>query len=161
MPLNINWQQILLHLFNLVILLGGMYFLLYNPVKKFITKREEYYKSLNDETLEKLESARTLEAKTNERFENIDAEIEQKRTEAEAEIEEYKENSLEQAKKVAQAVIAEARDVANAEKQAILDSADREIIDMAKAATAKMLHESTNAAYEQFLDIAERNGEDE
>ncbi len=28
-PLNIDWQQILLHLLNFVILAGGLYFLLY------------------------------------------------------------------------------------------------------------------------------------
>lgn len=32
-PLNIDWQQILLHLFNFAILVGGLYLLLYNPVK--------------------------------------------------------------------------------------------------------------------------------
>ena len=35
-PLNINWQQILLHLFNFIILAGGLYILLYKPVKNFI-----------------------------------------------------------------------------------------------------------------------------
>ena len=28
-PLNIDWQQILLHVLNFVILFGGLYFLLY------------------------------------------------------------------------------------------------------------------------------------
>lgn len=161
MPLNIDWQQILLHLFNLVLLAGGLYFLLYSPIKKFVTKREEYYKLLNDEAMSKLESAKSFEAKANERFENVDAEIAEKRNEAEAEIEEYKEQKIKEAKKAADEIVAEARDIANAEKQAILDSADREIIDIAKAAAAKMLCESTNAAYEQFLSIAERNSTNE
>ncbi len=34
-PLNIDWQQILLHIFNLLILVGGLYLLLYKPVKDF------------------------------------------------------------------------------------------------------------------------------
>ena len=42
-PLNIDWQQILLHLLNFSILAGGLYFLLYNPVKKFIAGREVRY----------------------------------------------------------------------------------------------------------------------
>ena len=33
-PLNIDWHQILLHLFNFLILVGGLYFLLYNPIRK-------------------------------------------------------------------------------------------------------------------------------
>ena len=32
-PLNIDWQQILLHALNLVLLVAGLYLLLYKPVK--------------------------------------------------------------------------------------------------------------------------------
>lgn len=46
-PLNIDWQQILLHLLNFVILAGGLYFLLYKPVKQFMAKREEHYRSVD------------------------------------------------------------------------------------------------------------------
>ena len=41
MPLNIDWQQILLHLLNFVILAGGLYFLLYKPVKNFMLARKK------------------------------------------------------------------------------------------------------------------------
>ena len=41
-PLNIDWQQILLHLFNFLILFGGLYLLLYRPVKAFMDKRTAY-----------------------------------------------------------------------------------------------------------------------
>ena len=47
-PLNIDWQQILLHLLNFVILFAILYFLLYDPVKKFMDKRCEYYKNIDD-----------------------------------------------------------------------------------------------------------------
>ena len=43
MPLNIDWQQILLHLLNFLILAVGLYFILYKPVKKFMKKREVDY----------------------------------------------------------------------------------------------------------------------
>lgn len=46
MPLNIDLQQILLHWMNLAILTGGLYFLLYKPVKDFMAKREAHYRSL-------------------------------------------------------------------------------------------------------------------
>ena len=48
-PLNIDWQQILLHLFNFAILFAILYFLLYKPVKDFMAKREEYYKNMDAE----------------------------------------------------------------------------------------------------------------
>ena len=48
-PLNIDWQQILLHLFNFTILAGGLYLLLYRPVKEFMKKRDAYYQGINDQ----------------------------------------------------------------------------------------------------------------
>ena len=39
-PLNVDWQQILLHLFNFIILFGGLWLLLYKPVKNFMAKRD-------------------------------------------------------------------------------------------------------------------------
>lgn len=47
-PLNIDWQQILLHLFNFAILAGGLYLLLYKPVKQFMEQREADYRKAHD-----------------------------------------------------------------------------------------------------------------
>ena len=47
-PLNIDWQQILLHLFNFAILAGGLYLLLYKPVKQFMEQREADYRKAYD-----------------------------------------------------------------------------------------------------------------
>ena len=41
LPLNIDIQQILLHLLNFTILFAGLYFILYKPVRKFMDAREE------------------------------------------------------------------------------------------------------------------------
>ena len=53
-PLNIDWQQILLHLLNFVILAGGLYLLLYKPVKAFMEKRQAYYQEQDRQAAEKL-----------------------------------------------------------------------------------------------------------
>ena len=50
-PLNVDWQQILLHLFNFIILFGGLWLLLYKPVKNFMAKREVYSVSYTHLTL--------------------------------------------------------------------------------------------------------------
>ena len=47
MPLNIDWQQILLHLLNFVILFAGLWLLLYKPVKKFMNGRREKYEKMD------------------------------------------------------------------------------------------------------------------
>ncbi len=54
MPLNIDWQQILLHMFNFVILFAVLYFLLYQPIKSFMEKRIKYYETREREIEEKL-----------------------------------------------------------------------------------------------------------
>ena len=57
MPLNINFQQIFLHLLNFTILFAAMYFLLYKPVKDFMDKRAAYYADLDRQAQDKLEEA--------------------------------------------------------------------------------------------------------
>ena len=57
-PLNVDWQQILLHLFNFAILAGGLYFLLFKPVKDFMDKRLAYYQGMEKEAADKLEQAK-------------------------------------------------------------------------------------------------------
>ena len=46
-PLNIDWQQILLHLFNFTILFGALYILLYKPVRDFMENREAHYAEMD------------------------------------------------------------------------------------------------------------------
>lgn len=50
MPLNIDWQQILLHLLNFTILAFGLYFLLYRPVRAYMKKREDAYAEREEKT---------------------------------------------------------------------------------------------------------------
>ena len=62
MPLNIDIQQILLHLFNLVLLLSILYLLLYKPVHDFMDKRAEEYKERDKCTKDALADAEKLKA---------------------------------------------------------------------------------------------------
>ena len=60
-PLNIDWQQIILHLLNFAILAGGLYFLLYHPVRKFMDQREEHYRQMENEAQQRLDQAKATE----------------------------------------------------------------------------------------------------
>ena len=62
-PLNVDWQQILLHLFNFIILAGGLWLLLYKPVKNFMAKREAYYKDMDKAATDKLAAAEAEQQK--------------------------------------------------------------------------------------------------
>lgn len=156
-PLNIDWQQILLHVFNFAILTGGLYFILYSPIKKFIDKRDAYYRNMDSEANEKLASARAQEEQARECLEGIDQQLKETRMKAEAELSEYTARQMQEAKAKADRIIEEARKSAEEEKRAILASADKEILSMTKEATEKIIHSSTDEAYRKFLEIAERD----
>ena len=81
-PLNIDWQQILLHVFNFIILAGGLWLLLYKPVKDFMTKREKYYKDIDDSANEKAEKAKESERLYEERIAGAEKEIGEQEHEA-------------------------------------------------------------------------------
>ena len=160
-PLNIDWQQILLYVFNFVILAGGLYFLLYSPVKKFMAKRDEHYRKMDSDANEKLASASALEKEAQARLDNVEDEIMAKRVKAEEELDKYSALQMQAANDKADKIIADAKKAADEERQTILSGADRDIIDMTKSLAAKMVHASTDAAFGQFLDIAERDAQND
>ena len=115
-PLNIDWQQIVLHLMNFAILAGGLYFLLYNPVKKFMAKRAEYYENMDKEANEKLESATIKEAEYQKHMEELEAELDAKRKEAAKQADTMIQQSVNQAKEQAAKVMSDAKAAAMQER---------------------------------------------
>ena len=120
--LGIDIQQILLHLLNFVILFTGLYVLLYGPVKKFMDKRAEDYKKMDDEAEEKLENAKKLESEYNEKISAADVEIADMKKKASVEISEARDNQMASAKEEADAIIEAAKKSAEREKEEILES---------------------------------------
>lgn len=159
LPLNIDWQQILLHLFNFVLLAGGLYFLLYKPVKSFMDKRTEYYRGLEDEAKAKLEKAESVHAEYEALLGNAEKEIAAKKAESVRVSEEESAATVAKAKEQAESIIASARKSAEKEREEILEDARNEIVDMAAKATEKLLSEQSEGfAYDSFLDAAENGG---
>ena len=75
-PLNIDWQQILLHLFNFSILVGGLYLLLFKPVKNFMDKRTKHYQDMGSAAVEREKATAEMEAAMQQRQAVLDAEPE-------------------------------------------------------------------------------------
>ena len=154
-PLNIDWQQILLHVLNLVILVGGLYLLLYKPVKNFMAKRKEYYEQMDKKSNDNLENSEAIKKEINERLKNLNAEISQKKTTVNKEIEDYRNTELAKASKEAEYIVKKAMADGNLEKERILASANEEIKNLVCEATEKLVLDSTASdAYDQFLDKA-------
>ena len=160
-PLNIDWQQILLHLFNFSILLAGLSLLLYKPVKDFMDKRTAYYKQLDDETKEKLEKAKNLEELYQKQIEQADDEISQLKAKAALEAEQSADEQLKSAKKQAEKMLADAQDGARKEREKILVQTQQDIAKLAAVATQKLVMESMDDVYDQFLRAAEGGGVNE
>lgn len=132
-PLNIDWRQILLHLLNLVILFLILYFLLYNPVKKFMEKRKKHYEEQNAESEAKLADAKANKEKYEKLLTNAEEEIAEKK----------------------RAAIADAR----AESEKIIKSAEEESSSILKKATAKaedIKKQAHEQAKEELSDVIEK-----
>ena len=86
-PLNIDLQQILLHLLNFTILAFGLYFLLYKPVKDFMAKREAHYAAMDAEAEEHLAKAKESEELYRARLDSAEGEIAELRRSAAADME--------------------------------------------------------------------------
>lgn len=155
-PLNIDWQQILLHLLNFSVLSLGLYLLLYNPVKKFMEERTEYYRRLEAEAQEKLRQAEDLELSRKERLDNIEAEIETRRVKAMQESKQAADALLQSAREEAEKLLSDAQETAQKERVKILEDAQQEIASMAIIATEKLLAQSTTGAIDQFLDAVKK-----
>jgi len=151
LPLNIDLQQILLHLLNFAVLSFGLYLLLYNPIKKFIKKREDYYRDLDNKAEEKLKKAEELESAYKKRLENVESEIKEIRAKAAEETKQATDALLENAREQAAKIVSQAREAAQKEREKILENAQKEIASMAVAAAEKLLSQSATDTLDQFL----------
>ena len=160
MPLNIDWQQILLHMLNFAILAGGLYFLLYKPVKSFMAKREQHYKEMNDAAETNRAEAAALRKATQEKYDAAVDEVIRMRTKASDEIEAEKQRLLGEARAEARRILETAGKTAEMRsKKALADSND-ELRALAMEAVEKLLI-NDGSALDKFLDAAESEQRDE
>ena len=160
MPLNIDIVQILLHLLNFVILAGGLTFLLFKPVSKFMEERKKRFEDLARENAEKAAENEKLKQEYEEKLENADAEIAEMRAQAEQEAAAAAREYLDGAKERAAEVIRKAETEAEARKSQILESAHTEISELVLSSAQKLVgstedEERTHALYDAFLEQEE------
>ena len=154
MPLNIDWKQILLHLFNFVLLFAILFFLLYKPVKKFMDKRMQYYKDMDDDANKKLEDAEEMKKAYEEKLFVVDEEIAGKKRDADLLAEKERQEAVARAEKEAGAIIEKARADGEAEKKKIVDGAQAEIVGIVTEACKKAVSADPSAAMDGFLSVA-------
>ena len=157
MPLNINLQQILLHWMNLSILTGGLYFLLFKPVKQFMDKRAAYYQQLEEQASDKLAQAERLKAEAQAKLEAADDEIHDERRAQQAASDAAQEQ-LAQAEEQARHIIAKAQAEAEQSKERALRESQRELRELAARAAKKLAAKPGADFFDQFLDLTEGGG---
>ena len=160
-PLNIDWQQILLHLMNFVILAGGLYFLLYKPVKAFMDKRAAYYQEQADQAAQPTQAAQQLKADYEARLSAADDEIREEKKQAQKDAAAAAQQQLDAARAEAEKIVSDAQAMAERSREKIVRQAGQDVKDLAAEATEKLVLQSGGDAFDQFLDLAEKEAQHE
>ncbi|MGN1277468.1 MAG: ATP synthase F0 subunit B [Floccifex sp.] len=152
MPLNINFQQIFLHLFNFIILFGGLYILLYKPVSDFINKREKHYATLEQEKEQALQEAMKSKAQYEKQLLSFNEEMAQNKAKAIQETEELVNSRIQSAKEEANKIVREAYKNADLQHAKMMEETKEEITALVLETTRKVLE--TEDMYEEFVRAA-------
>jgi len=150
--LGIDWRQILLHLLNFAILFCILYFLLYTPVKKFMKKRQDYYKDMDDNANKKVQEAEELKSSYEEKMAKSDDEIALKEKDALDKLSQEIELQKEEANKEAEKIVADAKKKSLKERDDILIKTQKDIQEIATSMAEKIVSGDTSKSYDDFLD---------
>ena len=166
MPLNIDLLQILLHMLNFVILAGGLTFLLFKPVNKFLEKRRAYFAEIEEKNRQDSEKNEELRIEYEKKLRDAEAEILEKKRISEKEQAEISDQYIKEAKEKATAIIQAAENEAEERKNHILESAQTEIGELVLTAAQKLVSntvtpERNSDLYDEFIRLAEKDMSDE
>ena len=156
MPLNIDWQQILLHLLNVALLFGILYFLLYSPVKKFMNARIEEAQKKEQDVSDRLAQAEEMKKTYEDTLSAVDAEMETKKQQAFEQLSAQLEADRAASRAQTEQILTQARAEAQKEHDEIVASAQKDIADMATALAAKVVGTDASDPYDTFLHAVER-----
>lgn len=138
-------------MFNLIILGFGLYLLLYKPVKAFMDKREAYYKELDDSANKKNEDANKLLKEYQDKLAKADEEIKDKKNIAMKELDDKVNSELNKAKEDAKRIVEDAKAQGQKKHDELVESANKDICDLAIKATSKLVDKTLDDSYDEFL----------
>lgn len=166
LPLNIDILQILLHMLNFVILAGGLTFLLYKPVVKFMEERRQQFAEQEAANKANAEENEKLHEEYEKKIRQADAEISERKKLLEKEYAEISSEYIKDAKEKATAIINAAELEAEVRKEHIMESVQAEIGELVVSATQKLLSntvtpERNSALYDEFIRLAENTVNEE
>ena len=151
LPLNIDIRQILLHMLNFVLLFGGLYFILYKPVKEFIEKRAKVYSDMDEKAKEALKSAEECKKSYEEKLQFAGKEIAEMKAKAQEEAEQNAKILKEKAAYEANELFNKAKALAEYEYQESIRRTNEEVSQIVVSAAKKVVYDSTDEAFNSFL----------
>ncbi len=161
LPLNIDLQQIFLHMLNFVILVGGLYFILYAPVKKFMDQRTAHYAEMAQAAADKLAEADKLAADHQARLDNLENELRERRAESQKIAQTAAQQQLDKAQAQADQIVAGAQKAAESIRAKAVADAQKEMKEMVLSAAEKLTLSSSRDAFDEFLNLAEEGKQNE
>ena len=160
LPLNIDLQQILLHMLNFAILAVGLTVLLYDPIKNFMNSRgESIGKQLSDIESEK-ESLAALRAEYEDMMKNNDKTMAERTLESDKAAKDKADKIIRDAEEKAKGIIAAAEAQAEELHRQYLEAAQKDVGELVVKATEKLLNKYSDGAvdsvlYDDFLNLSE------
>lgn len=161
MPLNIDFQQIFLHMFNFVILFAVLYFLLYKPVKKFMDDREAEYKRISDEASSKLAQAQKALSEVDDRIAEKEEAAKRERSEILASAQGEYNRRIKEAEESAKKIVSDAEAEAESIRKKAIKRSSADISELAVDSVEKAVMASAEEAFEAFLKAVERESQNE
>ena len=144
-------------MFNLIILGFGLYYILYKPVKAFMDKREAYYKDLDDSANKKNEDADKLLKEYQDKLAKADEEIKDKKNIAMKELDDKVNSELNKAKEDAKRIVEDAKAQGQKKHDELVESANKDICDLAIKATSKLVDKTLDDSYDEFFEAVKKD----
>lgn len=144
-------------MFNLIILGFGLYYILYKPVKAFMDKREAYYKDLDDSANKKNEDADKLLKEYQDKLAKADEEIKDKKNIAMKELDEKVNSELNKVKEDAKRIVEDAKAQGQKKHDELVESANKDICDLAIKATSKLVDKTLDDSYDEFFEAVKKD----
>ncbi|MFQ9932871.1 MAG: F0F1 ATP synthase subunit B [Lachnospiraceae bacterium] len=136
---------------NIFILFVLLSYLLFNPVRKLLTERQEKISAEREQTASDRETARTLKSEYEEKLKNIDKEVEVILSDARKKALKNGERIENEAKEEAARIIAHAKSEAELEKKKAADDVKKEIILVSTLMANKLVAASVDRKTQDFL----------
>lgn len=160
-PVSVDWWTLILQSFNLLIVMGGLYVLLFKPIAGIIKRREETVEAQLSHAAMSKEEAEKLLAEYKEQLQQARNEAREIVDKAVKDAEEYGRQRRAEADREAQAILAKAKQDIEREREKALAAIRDETATLAIAAASKVLGRAiTDADHEALVrDFVNKAGE--